>query len=263
MENIVLYCKSYAPDVNRVKNLLESIDKHNKDNIPFYISVPSSDIKLFQDILGNFPNIIEDESIHTNTQGWVGQQIVKSQFWKLNLCENYLCLDSDTYFIKNFYKSDFLYEDSTPYTICHEDKELMEWALRSNLGFDIQKSFQEDRDKVMNLFNRKGAYYDFGPSPVIWNCKVWESLFENYMKPNNISYEQLIQFSPSEFTWYGEWILVSKIIPIYPKQPLCKVFHYGQQFQEAKLKGYTEEDFSKNYLGIIMQSNWKAPLRYE
>ena len=140
MENIVLYCKSYAPDVNRVKNLLESIDKHNKDNIPFYISVPSSDIKLFQDILGNFPNIIEDESIHTNTQGWVGQQIVKSQFWKLNLCENYLCLDSDTYFIKNFYKSDFLYEDSTPYTICHEDKELMEWALRSNLGFDIQKS---------------------------------------------------------------------------------------------------------------------------
>ena len=139
----------------------------------------------------------------------------------------------------------------------------MEWALRSNLGFDIQKSFQEDRDKVMNLFNRKGAYYDFGPSPVIWNCKVWESLFENYMKPNNISYEQLIQFSPSEFTWYGEWILVSKIIPIYPKQPLCKVFHYGQQFQEAKLKGYTEEDFSKNYLGIIMQSNWKAPLRYE
>ena len=263
MDNIVLYCKSYAPDVNRVKNLLESINKYNKDNIPFYISVPSSDLKLFQSILGNNVNIIEDESIHTNTQGWVGQQIVKSQFWKLNLCKNYLCLDSDTYFIKNFYKSDFLYEDSTPYTICHEDKELMEWALRSNLGFDIQKSFQEDRDKVMNLFNRKGTYYDFGPSPVIWNCKVWESLFENYMKPNNISYEQLIQFSPSEFTWYGEWILISKIIPIYPKQPLCKVFHYSQQFQEAKLKGYTEEDFSKNYLGIIMQSNWKAPLRYE
>lgn len=263
MENIILYCKSYAPDINRAKNLLESINKYNKDNIPFYISVPSSDLKLFRNVLGNDVNLIEDESIYTNTQGWVGQQIVKSQFWKLNLCENYLCLDSDTYFIKDFYKSDFLYEDSIPYTICHEDKELMEWALRSNLGFDIQKSFQEDRDKVMNLFNRKGAYYDFGPSPVIWNCKVWESLFENYMKPNNISYEQLIQFSPSEFTWYGEWILVSKIIPIYPKQPLCKVFHYGQQFQEAKLKGYTEEDFSKNYLGIIMQSNWKAPLRYE
>ena len=136
-------------------------------------------------------------------------------------------------------------------------------ANKSNLGFDIQKSFKEDRDKVMNLFNRKGAYYDFGPSPVIWNCKVWESLFDNYMKPNNLSFKDLISFSPSEFTWYGEWLLISKIIPLYPKQPLMKVFHYGQQYQEAKQKGYTENDYSKNYLGIIMQSNWGAPLKYE
>jgi hypothetical protein len=262
MDSIVLYCKSYAPDVNRVQNLLESIIKYNKDNIPFYISVPESDIDLFKRTLGNDVIIISDESIYSNIQGWLGQQVIKSQFWTLNICENYLCLDSDTYFIKDFYKSDFLYEDSIPYTICHEDKELMEWALRSNLGFDIQKSFQEDRDKVMDLFNRTGVYYDFGPSPVIWNCKVWQSLYEDYIKPNDLSIESLIQFSPSEFSWYGEWLLTSKIIPIYPRQPLMKIFHYPQQYHEAKQKGYTEQDYSKNYLGIIMQSNWGAPLKY-
>ena len=262
MDKLVLYCKSYAPDINRVENLFNSIIKYNVDNIPFYISVPESDLKLFKEKLGNNVNIISDETIYSNIEGWMGQQVVKSQFWTLNTCKNYVCLDSDTYFIKPFYISDFIYNDEIPYTICHEDKELMEWALKSDLGFDIQKSFQEDRDKVMNIFDRQGIYYDFGPSPVIWNCKVWKSLFENYITPNKLSIETLIQFSPSEFTWYGEWLLASNVIPIYPRQPLMKVFHYSQQYHEAKHKGYTEHDFKKNYLGIIMQSNWGAPLNY-
>ena len=52
MNKIVLYCKSYHLDVHRAKDLLESITKHNIDNIPFYISVPSSDIELFKKELG-------------------------------------------------------------------------------------------------------------------------------------------------------------------------------------------------------------------
>ena len=263
MNNIVLYCKSYRNDVSRAKNLSESIKKYNSDNIPFYISVPQSDLALFKSELGDGVEIISDESIHPKLNGWTGQQVIKSQFWKLNLCKNYVCLDSDTYFIKNFYESDFLYEDDIPYTVCHEDKELMEWSIRSSLQFDIQKSFREDRDKVMELFTRNGAYYDFGPSPTIWSSKVWKSLFDNYIIPNDLTFEQLIKFSPSEFTWYGEWLLKSKVIPIYPKQPICKVFHYREQYDEAKAKGYTEKDFSRNYLGIIMQSNWGAELRYD
>jgi hypothetical protein len=37
MENIVLYCKSYDRDLDRVIELSNSIKKYNKDNIPFYI----------------------------------------------------------------------------------------------------------------------------------------------------------------------------------------------------------------------------------
>jgi hypothetical protein len=262
MHNIVLYCKSYRNDLDRVKLLSKSIEKHNLDNIPFYISVPDQDIELFKNNITTNVIVISDSEIDSENTGWQGQQIVKSQFWKLKVCKNYVCIDSDSYFIKDFTTKDFMYDEETPYTICHEDKDLLEWSIRSNLGFDIQKSFQEDRNKVMNLFNRTGAYYDFGPSPVIWNCNVWNSLFENYMKPNNLSFKNLISFSPSEFTWYGEWLLVSKVISLYPKQPIMKVFHYGQQYHEAKQKGYTEKDFTKNYLGIIMQSNWGAPLKY-
>ncbi len=263
MDDIVLYCKSYSPDVFRVKILVDSINKYNSDNIPFYISVPNSDIKIFKETLGNNVNIIPDEDIDSNNGGWIGQQIIKSQFWKLNLCKNYLCLDSDSEFIRPFYKSDFMFDKDTPYTICHEDKELMEWALKSSLPFDIQKSFEEDRNLVMNLFNRKGIYYDFGPSPVIWSVKVWKSLFEDYIIPNNLTFSQLIEHCGSEFTWYGEWLLTSKTIPIYPRQPLFKVFHYKEQYIETKNKNYTQKDLARYYMGIILQSNWGAPLKYE
>ena len=111
MEDLVFYCKSYKKDIQRVKTLLESINKYNKDNIPFYISTPLKDKKIFTNILGTQDCIwVDDNDINPNNQGWLGQQMVKSNFWKLGVCENYLCLDSDSYFIKPFYKNDFLVE---------------------------------------------------------------------------------------------------------------------------------------------------------
>ena len=70
MENLVLYCKSFHRDLDRVKVLIESINKHNLDNIPFYVSVPRTDLELFKSQLG-ISNIIADEEIYSSTnQGW-------------------------------------------------------------------------------------------------------------------------------------------------------------------------------------------------
>lgn len=264
MENLVLYCKSFHRDLDRVKVLIESINKHNLDNIPFYVSVPQTDLELFKSQLG-ISNIIADEEIYSSTnQGWTHQQIIKSNFWKLNLSTNYICLDSDSYFIKDFKVEDFIYKDDIPYTIIHEQKELFTWSVNktNELGFDPKLSYIEDRKKIMNLFNRNGKYYDFGPVPVIWSSKVWKALEDNYIIPNNIKFEDLISYSPSEFSWYGESLLTFNPIPIYPLEPLFKVFHYPQQLVEYKQKGYTEEMISQNYYGIVMQSNFNASLKY-
>jgi hypothetical protein len=262
MDNIVLYCKSYRNDVDRVKLLLDSINKYNVDSIPFYVSVPSSDIKLFEDRVGKEGyTLVPDETIDADGIGWAGQQVIKAQFWKLGTAKNYLCLDSDSQFIKPFYVTDFIYEGDIPYTVCHEQKDFFEWTQK-NLSFDPQQSFIKDRKQVMEVFQREGRIYDFGPSPVIWNADVWRGLDENYTKPNNLTFADLIKFCPSEFTWYGEYLLQSKAIPIYPTQPLFKVFHYGEQYVQSKQQGYSLEDISKNYLGVILQSNWGAPLQY-
>ena len=44
--NIILYCKSFSRDFPRLKRLHESIQKYNKDSIPFFISTPSSEKDL-------------------------------------------------------------------------------------------------------------------------------------------------------------------------------------------------------------------------
>ena len=87
MKNIILYCKSYDKDLDRVVHLSNSIKKYNKDNIPFYISVPLKDVDLFKNNLPYFTEIIEDESVFKDKipSGWHYQQYIKAFFYKLKL----------------------------------------------------------------------------------------------------------------------------------------------------------------------------------
>jgi hypothetical protein len=255
MHKLVLYCKSYHKDVERAKILLDSIVKYNADNIPFYISVPETDIELFQSILGTeHYTLVTDQSIDSDNEGWKGQQIVKSQFWKLGLCENYVCVDSDCFFIKPFHVTDFMFNDDTPYTICHEYKSFFEFLDKHPLGFDPYQSFTQERLHIMELFGREGVVYDFGPGPTIWSAKVWQSLEENYIQPNNLKFSDLIQANGSEFTWYGEWLLRDQTIRLIPRGPLFKNYHYPNQYQYDMHFKYDIEKIAKLYLGIGMQS---------
>jgi hypothetical protein len=255
MDKIVLYCKSYHLDVHRAKNLLKSINKHNVDNIPFYISVPEADMDLFKKELGESNYILlKDEDIDTLNHGWKGQQIVKSQFWKLIPCENYLCVDSDCFFIRDFTVSDFLFDDETPYTVCHEYKSFFEFMAKYPLHFDPHASFVAERKHIMELFGREGVIYDFGPGPTIWSSKVWKSLEDNYLIPNNLKFSDLIQANGSEFTWYGEWLLYSQAIRLMPRGPMFKNYHYAHQIDYDKATNYDRNEIAKLYLGIGMPS---------
>lgn len=267
MNKLILFCKTYAGDLQRFLTLKESVDRYNVDGIPFYISIEKKDYPLFKDIQG--VNILFDEDIYDSKLrginiNWHYQQIIKSSVWKLGITENWICIDSDSYFIKDFRITDFMYNDTTPYTIMHENKDLLifQTSKFNNLPFNFRESFISDRTKIQNVFSRGGRVYDFGPTPSIWNSKVWESLETYYLIPNSITFEDLIISVPSEFTWYGEWLLYSKKIELWPIEPMFKVFHYKQQYDEWKALGYTEAGFANDYLGIVMQSNWGAPLKY-
>lgn len=258
---LILFVKTYRPDFERTQNLLNSIEKHNKENIPVVISVNDVDFDFFNEHIDNY-KIIKDSEIFFSDQkdGWRYQQIIKANVYRLGICENYLCIDSDSEFIRDFYYSDFMYDDKTPYTIMHESKSFLE--KMENIGIDSEKIFFKEALRATRpFFGNKGKEWDYGPSPYLWSCKVWEHLIEVYLKEQNKSFEDFFNeidkiTSPSECVIYGEYLLKTKLIDIYPIDEFFKVYHYEKQYNIEK-KFHNIEKLKKNYLGIIFQSNWR------
>ena len=273
MKDFVLYCKSYSRDFLRLKRLLDSINKFNVDHLPFYISTPKTDQVLLIEVLGQEGYIwVADEDIvaanpkasfekYRAMPGGLSQQIVKSEFWRLGLAENYLCLDSDSLFIRDFHQSDFLSLDGVPYTVLHQNKELFQIA--ANRGQDkVERDLKAEADRVQKLFGRIGPNFYCAPAPFIWSAKVWQSLDTQFLQPQGISIWDLITPEHPETLIYGESLLKFHAIPLIAIEPLFRIYHYDWQYFLMKRLGETEAKVAKHYMGIIYQSAWESELNF-
>lgn len=268
MVGIPLFCKSYHQDVLRVKRMMDSIEACNADNMPVFISVPSGDRQLFLNHIGlrRCEWLSDEEIIAANPAiSWVrlqeidsrkSQQVVKSEFWRLHHCSAYLCLDSDSVFIRKFQAADFLAADGVPYTTLHQSKDLLQMAI--NMGRPkLVENYRQDCALAKAIFNREGPDYDFGPTPVVWASKVWQDLAAQYLEPRGMSFMDAIIQCPSELRWYGEALLAYQSMPLHPIEPLFRVYHTDWQYFAQRKMGETLERLQENYLGVVMQSNWQ------
>lgn len=271
MKDIVLYCKSYDRDVQRAQRLVESIRRFNSTNLPIFLSCPSADLTLFRNIIGNDGVIFlpDEEIVSANPAinqkdlsalpGGLSQQIVKSEFWRLGISENYLCIDSDAYFIRDFNKDDFLAPSGYPYTVINESLELRLFgALHKHAK--IARNRDAECKAIMEIFGRSGKHYDFGPLPVVWSRRVWDDLADKYLEPSNMNFLDAIKLFPSEMRWYGEALLKFKSIELWPVETLFRCYHYEQQYLVAQKAGESDEVLSQIYLGVCSQSNWDKEL---
>lgn len=273
MKDIVLYCKSYHRDVLRAARLAESVRRHNPGNLPFYLSCPSTDLPLFKDIIGGdgitlladeeivAANVSLDKKAFSALPGVISQQIVKSEFWRLGICENYLCLDSDSYFIRDCNKGDFLTPSGIPFTVMNESLELRLFgALHRHAK--IALNIDADCKTIMGIFGRTGRHYDFGPLPVVWSRRVWADLAEKFLEPQGMSFLDAMVLFPSEMRWYGEALLKYRSIELWPVETLFRCYHYEEQYRAAMKSGETDEVLRQLYLGVCVQSNWDKELEY-
>ena len=273
MNDIVLYCKSYRRDFFRLKRLLESIDQFNQDKIPFYISTPQDQHAELIAILGDMNyHWVSDESIvaanskapqgiEKTRSGSLSQQAIKSEFWRLGISENYVCLDSDCVFIKSFGRSDFLASDGNPYTVIYQNKEFFQLATNRNYA-RVANNLRVEGDNVKALFSRLGPNYYCPCPPFIWSAKVWRSLDENYLMPRNLSFWDISTESHPETLLYLEAILNYRAIPLHPIEQLFRIYYYDWHFFLQRRLGESLQKLTGNYLGVIYQSNWESNLDY-
>jgi hypothetical protein len=272
LKEFVLYCKSYRNDFLRLKHLLSSIQQFNIDCLPFYISTPRADKSILTEILGDDSSYIwvaDEDIVAANPKasfekyqvmpGGVSQAIIKSEFWRLELAENYLCLDSDCVFIRPFSKTDFMAVNGVPFTVLHQNKEYFQLAINRGESRAVNH-LRIEAKRVQALFERTGPEFYCAPAPFIWSAKVWRSLDREYLQPQGKSIWDLISVDYPETLIYGETLLKYQAIPLIAIEPLFRVYHYNWQYFLMKRLGESEKKLISNYLGVIYQSNWDSSL---
>jgi hypothetical protein len=271
MKPFALYCKSYSTDLYRVVRLAQSVERFNAQGLDFFVSVPEAELPLFREHLAGLKlTLLADEDILRaspridlqavrSMPGSVAQQVVKSEFWRLNLCDAYLCLDSDAQFIRPFGVEDYLAPDGSPYTVLDEAHDLLEDAVRHGRS-RIVDAFEREADQVQQIFQRTGKRLSFGPFPLVWHRAVWESLDAAYLQPHSMSFADAIALAPIESRWYGESLLSYRAVALHPCQAFFKVYHYAWQMDGDRRAGIGAEQLARFYSGVIYQSAWERDL---
>ena len=266
MSAISIFCKSYRNDLERAVAMAESVQRFNRDSLPFYISVPRGDLDLFrnrigtdgvnwlvdEDIISANPSI--DLSAYLALPGHISQQIVKAEFWRVNPCENCVCIDSDSRFIRDFFVHDFLSAEGHPYTILHEGKPFMVFCMASGVR-ETELHFEAMSNEMREYFGRQGPSYSYNPFPVIWSNKVWRALLTK-LEEEGINILDGIVAHPYESSWYGEALLKYRPIPLLPKEPVFKAYLYLEEYEHDRKLGVDEAMLAQFYLGVVYQSNW-------
>lgn len=278
-KNFVLFCKTYTGDFLRFKRLWDSIQKHNIEMIPFYVSVPGNELDFFKNNTPNSPRIkwVSDEEIilanpgvtldrYKTWDGRLSQQVIKAEFWRYFSLFNpneivYLCIDSESIFLKDFSHLDFMTSRGEPFTVMHQNKELLQLASNRNIQ-RIQNDFLNESLMMKNIFSRQGPNYEFGPTPVIWSSLVWRDLDEKYFHTTGKTIWDAIFEKPSELKWYGEALLMYKSINLIPIDPIMKVYHYDWHFYHCKRNGESTATVKNQYFGILKQSSWDGAIDY-
>jgi len=265
-----IYNKTFRRDHLRTRNMLTSLREFNSESIPVFISHPRADGEFFDDMCAQFEvTRVYDEDIYRSNphhkidvlpklSGNLSQQIIKSEFWRLRLCEEYLCVDSDMVFTRPFGMADLRASNGDLYTVLHEGKDLLNAAASRGLN-KIVRNFHADSERIKKWFGRSGPDYDFGPSPFLWSAKVWNCLDKDYLRPRGLTLTDVIREYGSEVRWYGETLLASEVIPLHPIGPLATSYHYEWQYTEEQ-HGKFHFSGAETHIGKVLQSNWDKSL---
>lgn len=278
MYRLVFYCKTYNGDYDRFQELIRTFHQFNRDGVVMYVSVPQSDIGRYSHFSCETLHVISDESFSEQylvgsdlygkmwegkiKSGYANQQICKLTFYKTGVSHNYLCLDSDTIFIRDFYISDFMHSEDIPYTVMHTEKDLCVDRTYRQFAWFPWIEMVENVYAYMDLNDRRLRLCHCNQ---LMSSIVLDSLERDFMKPRSLCYKDLLSIAPHEFTWYTVWFQKCKLVQEYAVEPFFKVISFRQNYIFHRVQNLHESDFAHAYIGIILNSKWvpKTPLVYE
>lgn len=270
MKEFGFFLKTYKSDFKHTKRLIRSFLKFNIDSIDLVIMTEKCDYDLFKqfesqkiqviDTSKLQKHLIKGKSVNGIREGYFNQQILKLVFWELGIFKNYFVLDSDALFISKFRLNDFLNEDNIPFTILTNDNDLKSdpHYYKNWLGRDKKLKL------IKEFLNLTGDHYRTIHNMAIFSSLVLEK-FSAYLKSSKLSYEDILNISPYEFSWYNFFLQKNQCIPIICKDPIFKTYHHLNQYFNDVNYGIKLTDLKRGYIGICINSNLISsgkPIKY-
>lgn len=258
--------KSYAADFAYARRLVQSFHAHNPTGLTITCVVPEQDMEQFTllacetvTVLAETPlsNTFTDTPVAGIRPGYINQEIVKLAFWELGTADSYFCVDSDAVFVRDISISDFIAPDGHPYTVLVEDRELI-------VEPRYYSEYWVSREMALRTIANEVGLTD----PVLRTCHghqvfsstVLASFVADFLRPRGWTYLDALHLAPYEFSWYNFWLQKENTIPIHVREPLVKVFHHENQHLEYIMRGITEADIARGYIGYVVNSNYSRDL---
>ena len=254
--------KTYEGDLDYVERLLVSFHRHNLDDLQLVISCPERDRRLFDRFAGETVSVMNDEDVTNQLvvvevagirPGYINQEIVKLAFWETGIARNYMCLDSDGVFLRDFDISEFMFDEETPYTVMFEDNE-----LRTDVDY-----FETHWRARSDALDRIRIEVGLPPQPLltchgfgIFSSLVLRAFRDEFMTPRGLSYSGVLAISPYEFSWYTLFLQARETIDIHPRESLFRYVHTPRQHFIMTLSGVTHDDLARGYIGVTVNSNF-------
>ena len=266
MHTFAMLLKSFADDFDYAQRLIASFRKFNADGVHLYCVVPAADLTRFAVLGGPDLTVLSeselgqylvDRPVHGMRAGYINQEIVKLAFWELELTANYFCVDSDAEFIRPFYRSDFMADEHTPYTVLVEDNEL---KVEPRYYREYWQQREIELRRIQELVGLDSKVVRTCHGHQIFSAKVLKSFKSDFLAPRGWAYADALEAAPYEFTWYNMWLQKNRTIEIHQREPLVKVFHNESQHLEYVMRGVTTADIARGYLAVVVNSNYSRDL---
>ena len=262
MKDIAVFIKSHRPDLALVHRLLDSISRHNRDRIGVFISVPADDVMTFQDLSRRFNgvSVLADDhfgiprvegKIWGFAPGYIAQQLVKLSVQRLSEARNYLILDSDTYFIRDFATKDFIAPDGTGLTVLADDKDLV--------ADPAYAPFAKARAMKIDLIADRLGVPALSRATCHNNTVFQDSVlrdFHDWCRSEHLSLLDLMTIAPVEFSWYNLFLVQRCPERLVRIEPFIKMMHTRSEYRRLVAAGFSHTSLRRSYLGVCLNSGW-------
>jgi hypothetical protein len=218
-EKFAIITKTFHRDVDQTITLTNSVEKFVPSEIPFYVVIPKAEHSFFlekfnsavqQSTIKKIPNILFEEDILRvcgdsvykrailgKMHGYIIQQIVKLCFYKMNLAEDYMSIDADSYFISPF-KFNKFYKNGILMTVSDENKDTYAKFSKTQIESKV-KEYHWIKTKYKE---HKDEYTNFIAGWALWSSYNLDKL-SNFLKEN---YNEDLSYAIPEMQNYGQFV---------------------------------------------------------